>query len=78
MFDNLLLAIKNHDRRFVAFCHGFLVACVLFVVGVLVSSCRGFWSVDNETKVNGVGVSTHITYSESSVGVEENKESEEK
>lgn len=61
---------RDHCREILSFCIGFLIACGLFYI----TSCRGSWKLDNETKVNGVGVSTHICYTDSTDGGENSNE----
>lgn len=39
---------------------------------IALSSCRGSWSLENHSKVNGVHVDTYVNYSES---VEQSSES---
>ncbi len=57
---------SDHGRDFLEFCLGLFLGIGLSVVVFMFPSCRGVWTFDNETKVNGVGVSTHIEYSEKS------------
>lgn len=66
-FHVVISFVRDHADVLVNVCLVLLFTAFLISLVVLVS-CRGTWSLENHSKVNGVKVDTYLNYSDGSSG----------